>query len=437
MKSFSYALLMFLMFAAPAFASVSVGSPANGETVSSSVHYVADSSTNTCGWGVASMGVYVDNNLTYVVNGTHLDTTLPISPGRHHTVVEEWDYCGGATYTSADVTSTNQPGIWVSSPANNSTVGTSVNYAATATNNGCWKGVAAMGIYVNNRLVTIQNGAKLNTQVNLGPGQQHTVVQEWDNCGGSSYVPVVVNVKDNGPGDGQGGTTLSDLQAKSGWKSWGQFAPYYEDCTSNCWGVNWSSAQNVSSPSMSGHATRFTIGGSVPYSDVLWSNPLIGQGSTQGVPDHDHTLLPNLHYFTYDADVFVTNTSVTQNLEFDISMYMNGAGMIWGTQCDHLGDGQWDIWDNVNAHWVPSGIPCNLVNNAWNHVTLQMQRRPDNTLLYQSITLNGKTYNLNRTYAPFSVPGGWWGLTVNYQMDGDRRQSTNTTYLDNLSLTYR
>jgi hypothetical protein len=57
--------------------------------------------------------------------------------------------------------------------------------------------------------------------------------------------------------------------------------------------------------------------------------------------------------------------------------------------------------------------------------------------VYQSITLNGVTTNINKTYAPFTVPSSWYGITVNYQMDGDYKQSANTTYLDNLSLTYR
>ncbi len=194
--------------------------------------------------------------------------------------------------------------------------------------------------------------------------------------------------------------------------------------------------QHQTSPSLSGNATRFNISGTAPYADVLWSNPLIGQYSTQNLPDTGHTLLPTLHYFTYDADFFVTNASVTQVLEFDISMYMNGVGMIWGNQCNNLGGKVWDIWDNVNAKWASAGIPCNLINNGWNHVTLQVQRQSNNTLLYQSITLNGVTSNIDRTYAPFTVPTSWWGITLNYQMDGDYKMSANSTYLDNLKLTY-
>jgi hypothetical protein len=232
------------------------------------------------------------------------------------------------------------------------------------------------------------------------------------------------------------GIKLSNIQASQGWNSWGQFAPVYADCAAPCPGITWSMTQGVTSPSTIGNATRFDLGGSTPYSDVLWSNPVIGQFSTQGLPDNGHTLLPTVHNFIYDADFYVTSVSVTQVLEFDISMYMNGVGMIWGNQCNNLGGKVWDIWDNLNAHWISTGVTCNLIDNGWNHVTIEAQRQDDNTLLFQSFTLNGVTTTLNKSYPPFSVPSGWWGITVNYQMDGDYKQSANTTYMDNFSLTY-
>ncbi len=190
----------------------------------------------------------------------------------------------------------------------------------------------------------------------------------------------------------------------------------------------------VTSPSLSNNATRFSLGGTTPYADALFSAQLIGQNAPQ-LRDADHAILPAVHNFTYDADFYVTNAAITQVLEFDISMYMNGVGMIWGHQCNYLGDGDWDLWDNVNSKWVSAGVPCKFAN-GWNHVTIQVQRKSDNTLLYQTITLNGTTYTLNRTYAPATVNAGWWGVTANYQMDGNSTQAANTTYLDNFSVTY-
>jgi hypothetical protein len=429
MKTSYYVTCALLMLTTSAFANVSVSKPSDGAQTGSPVQYVATSTTSTCSKGVASMGVYVDNALVYVVNGASLNTSLSLNPGKHNTVVEEWDYCGGATFTPVAITVNGQTGVWVTSPTNDGKVGSPTTYVATASTTTCSKGVASMGIYVDDKLVYVGAGSSLNTNLSLASGTYRTVVEEWDYCGGAAYTPVAVTV--------QSGNVLSNLQSSGGWKGWGELAPNYDICSSSCTGVTWSMTQGVQSPSKSGHSTQFNIGGTTPYSDVLWSIPLIGQGSTQNLPDSSHKLLPTLHSFTYDADFYPTNLGVTQVLEFDVSMYFNGLGLIWGNQCRVAGGNAWDIWDNVNSRWVPTGVACNPVNNAWNHVTIQVQRESDNSLLYQSITLNGVTTNINQKYAPGSAPSGWWGITANYQMDGNYKQAANTTFLDNFSLIYQ
>ncbi len=235
-----------------------------------------------------------------------------------------------------------------------------------------------------------------------------------------------------------GATILSDIQTRSGdWSSFGQVGPAYIDCNpSPCDGIAWSQKYDITNPSLSNNATQFNLGGKVPYGDVLFTTGLIGQTSPQ-TKDSDHRLLPTLHNFTYDVDFYLTNVSITQAEEFDISLWLGAAaGMTFGTECNHLGDGDWDVWDNETGHWISAGVPCKFVD-GWNHLTIQFQRQSDNSTLYKSIALNGTTYVLNLSYpAMTSPPTGWWGLNVNYQMDGNYKQSANTTYLDNLSVTY-
>ena len=144
MKTFYFAIALLSSFALPAFATVVVSSPSNGATVGTSVHYAATATTNTCSKGVASMGVYVDNQLLYVVDATTLNTSLSVNTGTHNTVVEEWDYCGGATFVSMTIVVNSQPGVHVMSPANNSTVSTPANYVASATSS-CSKGRSVHG----------------------------------------------------------------------------------------------------------------------------------------------------------------------------------------------------------------------------------------------------------------------------------------------------
>ena len=419
--------LSVLSLTASAYANVIVSSPSNGETINSPAHFVATANTTTCSQGVASMGVYIDNQLLYVVNGATLNTTLTLPAGYHNAVVQEWDYCGGATNISVPVEVTGKTGVWVTSPANNSAVSWMTSYLATGTSS-CSKGVAAMGIYVNNQLVYVSQGSVLNTQLNLRPGIQHTVIQEWDNCGGTATAPVNVIVEGSG-------NTFSDIQFNKGWQSWGQLAPSYQDCSNPCSGVKWSMSQKTAAPDNT-LATAFSIGGSTPYSDVLWENPLIGQFSTEGMPDTSHQMLPKLHNFSYDADFYLTDQKATQAEEFDINWFMNGVGITWGTECRIAGGNEWDVWDNTEAKWVPTGVPCNPVAHAWNHVTVNVQRGPDNEVIYQSIVLNGTVYNINQTYAPFQVPTSWYGITVNYQQDGNYKQDSYTNYLKNFSFMY-
>jgi hypothetical protein len=194
--------------------------------------------------------------------------------------------------------------------------------------------------------------------------------------------------------------------------------------------------QGIKSPSMSGSSTEFNLGGTAVYSDALFNNHLVGDQSSQGVSDPNHTLVPTLHNFTYDVYFYGTNLALSQAVEFDINQFYDDLGFIWGHECRIAGGNEWDIWDNVSQKWVATGIACHPVSNSWNHLTIQVQRTSSNQLLYQSITLNGVTGTVNQTYNPGSAPSSWWGVTINYQMDGNYKQSPYTVYLDNLKFTY-
>jgi hypothetical protein len=422
-------IFVFTCAAVSAFAGVTVSSPVNGSSVNSNVAFKASASTS-CAKGVASMGIYpAPYQLAYTVGGSSLNTTLPLNPGKYNVVVEEWDYCGGASTATVTITVQGGTGVYVTSPANGSTVGSPAHFVATSTTS-CPLGVGSMGIYTGpNQLAYTVGGSSLNTSLNLSPGTYNTVVEEWDKCGGAATTPIKITVSGSGK-------TFYNIQANRGWSGYAQQPPSYGDCNT-CTpagpGTTWAMYQGAKSPSLSGNAAQFNIGGTQVYTDVLWNNHLIGDLSSQGLPDSSHTLVPQYHTFTYDAYFWGNNLGAAQALEFDINQFFNGMGFTWGTECRVGGGNEWDIWNS--STWVATGIPCNPNSNAWNHVTIQVSRTSNNQLFYQSITLNGVTHVLNKTYPPFSAPG-WWGITVNYQMDGNSKQTPYTVYVDNLSLTY-
>jgi putative Ig domain-containing protein len=239
------------------------------------------------------------------------------------------------------------------------------------------------------------------------------------------------------PSTGSGGSSFSNLQNSGGWSQYGQGPPAFVDCSpSPCNGISFSMTQGVQSPSMSGHATIFNIGGSTPYSDALWNNHLIGDMSSQGMFDTNQTQARSLYNFTYDVYFYGDNLGLSEALEFDINQFFDGMGFIFGHQCRIADGNQWDVFDNQKGQWIPTGVPCHPNNNSWNHVTLKVQRTSDNHMTYQSITLNGTTTTLNWSLEHGSAPN-WYGLTINFQMDGNYKQDSYNVYLDNLTISYQ
>ncbi len=426
------AVLLVLSSGTFAFAGVSVSAPANGITASSPVQFVA-SASSSCAKGISAMGVYTGpDQLVYTVQGAKLNTLISLNPGVYNTVVEEWDNCGGASTTPVKITVGSGGQVVVSTPKTNSAVSSTVPYAASASSS-CSKGISAMGIYTApGQLAYTTQGAQLNTTLNLNPGVYNTVVQAWDNCGGSSRAPVTITV-----GGSSTSGVFTNLQEQPSWTGYALLPPLYNicpSCTPSGPQATWSMTQNISSPSLSGKSSLMDIGGETAYADILWNNHLIGNFSSQGMPDYNQTIVPSLHNFTYDVYFYVENPSVSQALEFDINQFVGGYSYIWGHECRIAGGNEWDIWDNPSQTWHPTGIACKPVANAWNHLVLQVQRTSDNHILFQSITLNGVTSTLNYYENPTTTT--WYGVTVNYQQDGNYQQTPYSVWLDKLNFTY-
>ncbi len=228
-----------------------------------------------------------------------------------------------------------------------------------------------------------------------------------------------------------------NLQSQKGWSGYALLSPSWGICTScspTGSNVNWSRVPGITSPSVSGSSTHHAIGGTHPYADILWNNHLVGNFSSQGLPDLSNTLVPKLHNFVYDVYFYAKNISYSQALEFDINQFTGGQSFIWGHECRIAGGHEWDIYSNVYHKWVPTGVSCWPKNNAWNHLIIQVQRTSGGKLLYQSITLNGKTATLNISKSPTS--SSWHGVTINYQQDGNSSMNNYSIWLDKLNFSY-
>jgi hypothetical protein len=333
-------------------------------------------------------------------------------------------------------------GVYIASPGSAdsttpgiATSGSPVHFVAKGTSPSCSKGVASIGIYtsVGNLAYTVKGG-DLDTTLNLSPASYDVNITEWDNCGSSSKAKLTLTVTTV---SGSTSTTYTDLQNAQGWSGYALLPPSWgicSTCSSSGPELIWSWTPNISSPSLDGKSTKSVYGGgNVQWADVLWNNHIIGHFSSQGILDSAHTLVPTLHNFTYDVYFWVKDASVSQALEFDINQHTSGKRFIWGHECRIAGGHEWDVWDNLNKHWVATGVPCYPLSGAWNHLIIKVQRTSSDQLLYQSITLNGKTATLNHYENP--TASSWNGITINYQLDGNRYRTPYTVHIDKLNFT--
>ena len=185
--------------------------------------------------------------------------------------------------------------------------------------------------------------------------------------------------------------------------------------------------KGVVSPSLDGASTQFWLGGSTPYSDVLWHKTVLNE-SQVGTSR-------NVHNFVYDLYFYTDNGAAAQSIEWDVNQFLDGRSFIFGSQCSYRSKDTWDVWDNANSKWVSTGVSCGaLQSNTWNHVVLEFERTTDNQLHYIAMTLNGTRHYLNWYYP--STATTWSGVTVNYQLDGNYQQANYSTWVDKMTLTY-
>ena len=178
---------------------------------------------------------------------------------------------------------------------------------------------------------------------------------------------------------------------------------------------------------MDGKSAHYWIGGSTPYSDVLWYKKVLVENQV--------ATNRTLHHFVYDLYFYTDNAAAAQSVEWDVNQFVDGRSYIFGSQCSYRAGNTWDVWDNVKSKWVSTGVSCGaLQSNTWNHVILEFERTTDNKLHYIAMTLNGSKHYLNWYYP--STATTWSGVTVNYQMDGNYQQADYSTWVDKMKLTY-
>jgi hypothetical protein len=363
--------------------------------------------------------IYVDDQLLYRVNAAQVDTSLAMSGGSHHVVVQSWDAAGTLSRVSEYITvsgssnPTPTSGITVSSPANGATVASPVQFNATAAN------ASAMQIYVDDQKAYAVNAGSINTSLAMSSGAHYIVVQAWDQVGNVTKSPLNITVSGGSTGGGpsipSNATVYKNIDQMAGW-----------DSCSACAGeggagpvVPFSYTQGRSSPSIDGSSMQFWLGGSTPWGAALWWKQL--------------TPIDSARHYVYDLYFYYQDKYAPQALEFDMNVSANGNRYIFGTQCDIGASQGWDTWNNPGHFWEHTGVSCPAPPvNTWNHLIWEFQRNDDGSMTFVALTLNGNRKALNVTTWPTSQGGS--ELNVAFQMDGNYQEANYSVWLDKVQL---
>ncbi len=204
------------------------------------------------------------------------------------------------------------------------------------------------------------------------------------------------------------------MEGLTGWKI----------CSGNCSGGGsgtYYMKQHVSSPSMDGSASEYHISPSTSFYDLMW---YIGHLTTNSAAN-----------LTVDIYQYMKSPSAPQAIEYGLNQ--QGDSSHWykfSTQCSYSG-GYWRVWDSYNRRWVTTSAPCKRpAANTWTHYTFQY-KRSNGKAVFVSVTVNGQTYYINKTFSPQPKSGTTGTVSIHYQLDGNSAKTAFSAWVDKWSLT--
>lgn len=208
-------------------------------------------------------------------------------------------------------------------------------------------------------------------------------------------------------------TVFSHIEDMSGWDS----------CTGCAGGGGkalYSVHQHQASPSVDGSSMEISLGGTTPFSHVLYWRRMSSNGTAS------HFVL-NMHYY-------IDRPENSQGLEFAANQSVSNYWYKFSTQCA-FSTGVWRVWDSKNSKWVSTGISCHRPPaNTWQHVVFEYSRSSGRAN-FISITVNGAKHSVNRSFYPLKQNTSD-SVGIHFQLDGDANQSDYNAWADCITLTY-
>jgi hypothetical protein len=209
-------------------------------------------------------------------------------------------------------------------------------------------------------------------------------------------------------------TTFSNIEAMSGWHA-------CSDCAGAGGNATYSMVQGISSPSLNGNSTKFSLGGTTPWSHALFYKTVSGNSTAT--------------HFIYDLYYYYTTPQASSGMEFAFNQRKGYQWYKWDLQCSYL-SGIWRVYDDKNKKWIDTSISCNRPSAySWTHLILE-GTRSSGKVVYVAVTVNGTKHYFNRSVYPQQMSSTASQVGIRYQINGDGSQTDYSTWGNKFKLTY-
>ncbi|MCU1332569.1 MAG: phosphoesterase [Candidatus Angelobacter sp.] len=301
--------------------------------------------------------------------------------------------------------------VTITSPANGATVGSPVAFKATFSGTARYMKVWVDGV----ARAPVLNTGSLNTSLTLNAGPHQLVVEASD---GVTVYKSAVNVTVSGGSSSPGGNVIANIQAMSGWRTCGA-------CGNTGGGgavASYVMIQNVTSPTLTGHAAKFSISGR-PFTNAFWyhENPAINK---------------TFSYLAYEFNIFIPRgfENSPQAIEFEVQQRINGRLYNFAWQALYPGN-IWRTFDYATKSWKSSSVPYRrLTPGVWHHILAEYHTE-GGVSVHDAITVDGLRTPVRIVHNSVATSGT--ELENAFQLDLNSSGAPVQVYVDNMKVTWR
>jgi Bacterial Ig domain len=312
--------------------------------------------------------------------------------------------------------------VTIQSPTNNGTTSSPVAVKATVQDS---NRVSMTQVYVDGTKRLEVAGAGVSSSLAMPSGIHRITVQAIDSKSTvfKSTVYTTVSGSADPPPTSRGMTTWGRIEESSSWQTCG--------ACGNSGGsgalANYSMTRGITSPSMDGSASKFSISGPA-YSNGYW---YVGH---QAAPSR------GMQYLAYQFDLYIPSgyENAPQAIEFECQQRLNGWTYNFAWQAEYPTN-VWRVFNYALRKWESTRIGLNrFTPGVWHHIMAEFHTDPIKHVVYHDVlTIDGVRHAANIVHSAKSTGGSANYLTNAFQLDLNGRGTPYHVYVDRMSVSFK